>query len=347
MAASTPRTSKHASISSQQDFCASTSSTVSDDVLTSSASVSPRPSSSSQREGSQNPLFGCGCGKCTFASFIESGCPNPSPSDNSFPYLNIEGLTKEQQQDLTDRLRFESRRIMLKFQHVVSVAIESLIRREVTVDKLLSHLTILAAFDPVKKEPLSLNCYADLMKADTIPKVFIALSNYVSFFNYDIIDQIITELGTEEDKQELQKYKDDFKLYAKRRIYECSPQLGPVSEMGHVDIIVKVDSHYETYTVQELRDFRKRLMEILHISSVLNLYKAEKGCFQLTFQVPSFVQQKIFPLSSEQERDLASIRVITLTCGDYQFVAKVCAGLSEGSLIVHINLYEAFGVRIN
>ena len=148
------------------------------------------------------------------------------------------------------------------------------------MDELLSNVIILAAFDPVKKEPLSLNCYADLMKAETIPKVFIALSNYFSFFNYDIIDQIITELGTEEDKQELQKYKDDFKLYAKRRIYECSSHFGPVSEMGHADIIVKVDSHYETYTVQELRDFRKRLIEILHISSVLRLCLAEKGCFQ-------------------------------------------------------------------
>ena len=268
-------------------------------------------------------LFSLQVNPCTRTCFIESGCPNPSPSGNSFPYLNVGGLTEEQQQDLTDRLRFESRRIMLKFQHVVSVAIKSLMRRGVTVDELLSHLTILETFDPVKKEPSSSNCYKDLKKAKTIPTMFIELSNYFSFFNYDIIDQIITELGTEEDKQELQKYKDDFKLYAKRRICECSPQLGPVSEMGHANIIVKVDSHYEKYTVQELRDFRKRLIEILHISSVLRLCLAEKGCLQLTFQVPSFVQQRIFPLSSEQERDLASIRVIKLTCGDYQFVAKV------------------------
>ena len=45
----------------------------------------------------------------------------------------------------------------------------------------------------------------------------------------------------------------------------------------------------------------------------------EKSCFQFTFQVPSFVQQDIFPLSREQERALASKGITRLTCGEYQF----------------------------
>ena len=159
---------------------------------------------------------------------------------------------------------------MLKFQHVVSVAMKSLMRRGVTVDELVSHLMTLGTFEPVKKEaqmPLLQNCYADLLNVKTISKVFLEIRDYISFFNYDIIDQIITELGTEEDQQELQKYKGEFQLYAKRRIYECLPQFGPVSETGHADIFVKVDSHYDNYTVQELEGFRNRLSRILHISS--------------------------------------------------------------------------------
>jgi len=42
------------------------------------------------------------------------------------------------------------------------------------------------------------------------------------------------------------------------------------------------------------------------------------------FQIPSFVQQEIFPLSSEQERALAAKGVIRLTCGEYQFQVSVC-----------------------
>ena len=325
IAHATPQMSKQ----SQEDLC--TSSTISDNVFTSEgASVSPRPSSSPQSEGSRKSPFGCGCGKCTFFSFIESGCPNPIPSTSSFPHLDLSGLTHEQQQTLAGRLRFESKAIMLKFQNVVSVALKSLMKRGVTVRELVSHLMTLGTFHPVYKEaqvPLLHNCYKDLMNAETIPDVFLQLRDYFSFFNYHIIDQIMTELGTEEDRQELQKYKDDFQVYAKRRIYECLPQFGPVSETDHADIFVKVDSHYESYTVVELQEFQNRLSELFHISSqgILRLCRVEKGCFQLMFQVPYFVQQEIFPLSSEQERALVTEGVIKLTCGNYEFVVKVCA----------------------
>jgi len=245
------------------------------------ASVSPSPSSFSQSENSQKSPFGCGCGKCTFFSFIESGCPKPITSTSSFPYLDTSELTHEQKQDLEGRLMLESRRIMLKFQHVVSVASKSLMRRGVTVDELLSVLKILEAFDPVKKEPMSPNCYTEVMAADTIPKIFIALRNYVSFFNYDIIDLIVDELGTQDDKWELQKYKNEFQLYAKRRVYQCLPQVGPVSETGQTNIIFVADAYYESYTVQELRGFQHRLSEILHPSlHGLYLYRVEKG-FQI------------------------------------------------------------------
>ena len=41
--------------------------------------------------------------------------------------------------------------------------------------------------------------------------------------------------------------------------------------------------------------------------------------FQLTFQVPSFVQQEILPLSREREMALEEEGVIQLTCGEYKF----------------------------
>ena len=132
-------------------------------------------------------------------------------------------------------------------------------------------------------------------------------------------------------------------MYAKRRIYECLPQFGPVSETDHAGILnfVKVDSHYESYTVAELQDFQNRLGKLFRISSqgFLRLCRVEKGCFQLMFQVPSFVQKKIFPLSSEQERALVAEGVIKLTCGNYEFIAKVCATDSSHSTLQHMNLY--------
>ena len=284
-----------------------------------SSSTSPPPS-----EGSQKTPFGCGCGKCTFFSFIERGCPTPIPSVSSFPYLDVSGLTHEQQQELRGRLRFESREIMMRFQELVSATIKSLIRRNVPLDELVSHVMTLGAFDPVFKEPqvpLFQYCFKELKTADTIPKIFLVLKDYFSFFNYDIIEHIIKVLGIEEDKANLQSYKSTFNRYAKRRIYECGPHFGPVSDTDHADVFVKVDSRYDNYTVEEIKGYCNKLSETLRVSSegTLRLCRVEKGCFQLTFQVPSFVQQKIFPLSTDQERALEAEGVVKLTCGEYQF----------------------------
>ena len=293
------------------------------DTIPEGSSSSPPPS-----ERSQRPPFGCGCGKCTFFSFIESGCPTPVPSTSSFPYLNLSGLTHEQQQELMGRLRFESREIMMRFQELVSATIKSLITRNVPLDELVSHVMTLGAFNPVFKEsqvPLFQYCFQRLESADTIPKIFLVLKDYFSFFNYDIIEHIIKVLGTREDKANLQSYKNRFDQYAKRRIYECGPHFGPVSDTDHADVFVKVDSRYDNYTVEEIKGLCNKLSETLCVSSegALRLCRVEKGCFQLTFQVPSFVQQEIFPLSEEQEKALLAVGVIMLRCGKYQFRVRL------------------------
>ena len=276
--------------------------------------------------------FGCGCGKCTFFSFIESGCPMPISSASSFPYLNVSGLTQEQQDELRGRLRSDSQKIMIRFQKLVSATIKSLKRRCIPLDDLVSHVMTLGAFDPVFKDPqvpVFHHYFKELKAADTIPKVFMVLNDYFSFFNYHIIEHIIEELGTEEDKAGLQSYKEEFNQYAKRRIFECQPEFGTVSDADHADIFVKLDSQYDNYTVVEIMGFRQKLCEILRVSSqgILRLCRVDKGCLQLMFQVPSFVHHEIFPLSREQEKALAGIGVIRLTCGEYQFQVRLSVGV--------------------
>ena len=214
---------------------------------------------------------------------------------------------------------------MIQFQELVSTTIKSFKRRCVPLDELVSHVMTLGAFYPVFKEPqvpLFQYCFQKLEAADTIPRVFLILKDYFSFFNYHIIEHIIKELGTEEDKAELQRYKENFNQYAKRRVFECLPEFGPVSDDDHADIFVKVDSLYENYTIVQIEVFRHKLSEILRLSSqgILRLCRVDKGCFQLMFQVPSFVQKGIFPLSREQEKALEAKGVIKFTCGMYQFL---------------------------
>ena len=290
-----------------------------------SPTVSARHYGSSSLPSPQKPPFGCCCGKCTLSSFIERGCPAPLTSRSMFPYLKLGELTDEQQEDLKERLRYESQEIMMRFQELVSITIESLIGRNVSLDRLVSHVMTLGAFDPVyinPQLPIFQECRKELKTADSIPKIFLVLQDYFSFFNYEIIEHIIKVLGTEQDKAELQRYKIKFNQYVKRRIYECQPRFGPESERDHPNIFVKLDSRYDNYTSAEIKRFCRKLSEILHVlpQGVLRLCRVEKGCIQLIFQVPSFVQQKIFPLTREQERMLEAMGIISFTCGEYHFL---------------------------
>ena len=69
--------------------------------------------SSAPIESTQKPPFGCGCGKYTFFSFILKRCPKPTPTASSFPLLDFDRLTDEQQQELKDRFWSESRSILM------------------------------------------------------------------------------------------------------------------------------------------------------------------------------------------------------------------------------------------
>ena len=285
-----------------------------------SPTASVKKNSDYTSEGSQKPPFGCGCGKCTFFSFLERGCPTPIPSASSFPYLDLSGLSHEQQQELRERLQFESLEIVIRFQELVSATIQSLVTRKVSKEELVTHVMALGVFNSVYEGQTSLHHRS----FGFAYSVFLRLSDFFSFFNYQVIEHIIRSLGTEEDKAKLQRYKEDFKKYAKRRIFECPQEFGPVIDADHADIFVKLDSHYDDYTVAEIEVFRHRLSKILRASSesALRLCRVEKGCIQLVFQVPLFVQQEVFPLCREQEMALEAMGVIKLKCGEYQFLVN-------------------------
>jgi len=300
---------------SQEDSCASKP--PSDDVFTSEgATVSPGPSSTTQSKEIQNP--------------IKTGSPNPTSTTSSFSYLKVSGLTPEQEEGLRIRLCVESEDIVHKFWRLHSRVYESLRERNVPVGRLVAHLLSLHAFDHVYKDsqkPALQSFIKELRSAGSIEDVLFIIRDYFSFFNYHVIEHIVEGLGTDQDRAELQNYEREFDECSKRRVYECPPEYGPKSDAEHVDLVVKVDSVFEEFTLKELKNFQYRLGRIFCVSpqSVLRLCQVEEGCLQLIFQIPSFVQQEIFPLSTEQESALAGESVIRLTCGDYQFTPKVCS----------------------
>ena len=337
ISAGAPQTTKPSPFRNQED--ASITKHASDGVFTSEgASITLEPSYLTPSERSLNPLE---TGSSSFPYFkvsgltteqpnpLETGSPTPATTTSSLPYLKVSGLTPEQQERLRIRLCVESEDIVHKFWRLHSRVYESLRHRNVPVDRLVTHLLLLDAFDPVSKDtqkPALQTFFQELRNARSIEKVLCIIKDYISFFNFHVIEHIVDGLGTDQDRVYLQNYQKEFDEYSKRRLFECPPVYGPMSNVDHADLVVKLDSVYEKFTVKELENFEHRLSKILCVSprSVLRLCWVEKGCLQLVFQVPSFVQQEIFPLSNEQEEALAAEGVIRLICENYRFAAKVC-----------------------
>ena len=208
-------------------------STRSKDLLNStgsSANESFNSSVTSQGEACKSRgVFGCGCGSCSFSSFIEKRCPHPVSSQSGLLYLDTSGLKKGERDILIGRLLEESDDMMFAFQRLVSKTCDSLELLGVTPEKLVKSLMVLGALDPVyhnSNVPLFHERIEELLQAPSVFQVMIKIRDYMSFFNYHVLEHIIIELGTESNKAELEKYEHKFKEYCKRRVFECPPKYG-------------------------------------------------------------------------------------------------------------------------
>ena len=105
-------------------------------------------------------------------------------------------------------------------------------------------------------------------------------------------------------------------------MFECPTKIGPTHTPNNKELHVKVEFDYSKLV--ELKQFQCRLSLILEVSvHVLRISSIKEGCIQLTFLIPSFVQEAIFPLSAEQEAALKELGIIQLSCDNYYFPAQV------------------------
>ena len=254
-------------------------------------------------------------------------CQEPIVTKTGLPYLNASGLTEVQKSILVGRLLDESQKMLLAFQRLVSTARRSLIQQNIPPEDLMAELMSLDAFDPVLNKakislthtPVFRECQKELQATKSINAVFFTVKDYFSFFNYKIIEHIIEVFGTSDDQEELQKYKETLERYCKRRVFECPPHIyGSRSESGRACLVLKKDDVLSNFSMNELRVFQYKLCQILQVTEhTLQLLSVEEGCLQLTFQIPSFVQQLVFPLPEDQLKSLKAEGVLVLMCGDH------------------------------
>ena len=135
--------------------------------------------------------------------------------------------------------------------------------------------------------------------------VFRILKDYYSWFNFDLIEDIIEEFGSNDValKRELCDYKDRMKQYCDKRLLKDSDSPNAFGE--HRDnakpCIFKIDEEWETMRFSELKTIKTIICDVLGLKGVaLFLRTVSNGCVELTFDIPEHVANVVFPLSKDQ-----------------------------------------------
>lgn len=124
----------------------------------------------------------------------------------SFPLLNLKDLSPHEKERLHQQLYAESENMVFTFQQLFKSTKRSLVTRQISVKTLLECLGCLGSVQPTFKgsEFPVLGCrLPELKKSENVDNATSVVSGYCSFFNYRILEEIIDECGSEEDKANL------------------------------------------------------------------------------------------------------------------------------------------------
>ena len=244
-------------------------------------------------------------------------------------------LSLSEQEKLMVKLYEDEKNMKLQFGSLVTKTRDS-VEKQTTVEKFAVSILALGAYEPVcevRGRSLLEDYSEEINSAETISKIFIILNAYWNYLTYEVLEYIIKEFGDHLDKERLENYNKDLQEFCKRRIFELPPASGndktsPKQERFRVKLNFRKDS-----TCKDLLQIRGRISKILKVNlAALVLTRVDEGCVQLTFLIPRFVAQELFPLSCEQASALSKeASVIRLECGQYIFevgMITVCRSTS-------------------
>lgn len=215
-----------------------------------------------------------------------------------FPYLDMNRLSKTQKKHLTDRLSEDTENIISKFGSLVCSVFASLYKLKIPAEQLGTGIvTLWSKPNPLPKDHTSTLCYAD-----SIFKIqrFLFEHKYISFINYKLLESIIANYGSQEDKTKMKEYLSEFSIFCKRSVFEVpSDVIKEQSPESEAKFAVKVSNQYFSknsahgenntqFTMQDLIDVQRDIEKIINCP-IVYINDVKKGCVEVTFMIISDV----------------------------------------------------------
>ena len=248
------------------------------------------------------------CGQCSFDTFFTLGCPqvrshdsHVKPSSLSYPFLDIKHLSRKDEYLLYKKLKEDFDKVMSAFLNFCKQLSQSDTLAKVVKD-IKANLMFHSIFSPTEKEKLD--------NSSTVMQVLAILCiRHASFYNYELIEHIINEFGSEDDKLELQKYLDEFKIYCTHNVFEVPASVlhPPQPDSNDPQFALK-------YSVEGIIDLNQVKSVCILVAGILcinywdlHLLSIQEGCILLRLALSKAIAWKVLPFTPRQQAALSEI----------------------------------------
>ena len=267
------------------------------------------------KESESDIKFQCPCGECSLETYLQDGCPK-----SCIPYLGMTTLSEGDRENLNYMLQNDIQKIMKSFGNLSNGICDSLIRQGVTVEKLVR---VAVNFNH--------SLHDKLIGSTSVDQVFTHLTQEMSFFNHEILEDIINVLGDKDDKDHLDDYFKEFKEFCKRKVFEIEPGCCTcwqrLSQLERKKLfIVVLPTGENTMLLEDAVSIKKILAKVLGVPpATLHLHQIDMGSVILVFSVPDCIAAELFPLPNEKMGLLKAKGIVLFTPQHLKSKSKMSA----------------------
>ena len=162
---------------------------------------------------------------------------------------------------------------------------------------------------------------------ESVGDIFPLISGYFSWFNHTPVEKMVEAFcsGDNEVKTTYRAFKLLFEEFCTNMLTACHKHgFGFERKKDAAKITIKFDLMESVAKVNELVALKNIIAVYIKVKKQA-LYLSSADCnitTRATFLVPLFVAEAAFPLTADQENDLAQCGVLQMECGRYHFTSS-------------------------
>uniref|UniRef100_A0A1X7TWG0 Death domain-containing protein n=1 Tax=Amphimedon queenslandica TaxID=400682 RepID=A0A1X7TWG0_AMPQE len=250
----------------------------------------------------------CTCTQCDLETIITTGCPQKR---EDFHPLDIKRLSSEQRHVYLHHAITEIREIKRQWTRTYIRITQSISRNTgISVSYLKTVITTLDWFGAAKDKNCRLQRLNECQDKESIFEVY---AEICSWLNHHPLREIVDECGTENEKQEYEKYIAKKEQFLRHSITfftdSCSQDLGgAVTEVKLFRLKLDTELSHDVLDGTILPFLQGEVAKLLSIPQ-MNLYilSLREGCFEVVFSIPEITYNKNFPLTLDRSRALENL----------------------------------------